>query len=165
MYCVFLSAKLSSGSVDFSFRVGKEATLRMVFFLPCPVLPSAGAEHVTAIAHVIARHEQFTGEDLEVTSGSSESRAELVRPMPSRKRRRPQAKKAGDALGNIVEHAKLIGEVLEVLAHTEEVRGQGVVKQEVLDLPLDIAATRVGVVLQPAAVAHPSVEHLAGGEV
>ena len=56
------------------------------------------------------------------------------------------------------------GEVLEVLAHTEEVRGQGVVEQEVLDLPLDIAATRVGVVLQPAAVAHLGVEHLAGGE-
>ena len=34
-----------------------------------------------------------------------------------------------------------LGKVLEVLAHTEEVRGQGVVKQEVLDLPLDIAAT------------------------
>ena len=33
------------------------------------------------------------------------------------------------------------GEVLEVLAHTEEVRGHGVVEQEVLDLPLDIAAT------------------------
>ena len=32
--------------------------------------------------------------------------------MPSRERRRPQVKKAGDALGNIVEHAKLIGEVL-----------------------------------------------------
>jgi len=48
---------------------------------------------------------------------------------------------------NIVEHAKLIGEVLEVLAHTEEVRRQGVVEQEVLDFPLDIAATRVGVVL------------------
>ncbi len=54
--------------------------------------------------------------------------------------------------------------MLEVLAHTEEVRGQGVVEQEVLDLPLDIAATRVGVVLQPAAVAHFSIEHLAGGE-
>ena len=39
----------------------------MVFFLPCPVLPSAGAEHVTAIAHVIVRHEQLTGEGLEVT--------------------------------------------------------------------------------------------------
>ena len=37
-------------------------------------------------------------------------------------------------------------------------------EQEVLDLPLDIAATRVGVVLQPAAVAHLGVEHLAGGE-
>ena len=56
------------------------------------------------------------------------------------------------------------GEVLEVLAHTEEVRGHGVVEQEVLDLPLDIAATRVGVVLQPAAVAHLGIEHLAGGE-
>ena len=66
--------------------------------------------------------------------------------------------------GDIVEQAKLIGEVLEVLAHTEEVRGQGVVEQEVLDLPLDIAATRVGVVLQPATVAHLSIEHLAGGE-
>jgi hypothetical protein len=42
---------------------------------------------VTAIAHVIVRHEQLTGKSLEV-------------------------KKAGDALGNIVEHAKLIGEVL-----------------------------------------------------
>ena len=42
---------------------------------------------MTAIAHVIVRHEQLTGEGLEV-------------------------KKAGDALGNIVEHAKLIGEVL-----------------------------------------------------
>ena len=100
---------------------------------------SAGTEHVTAIAHVIVRHEQLTGKSLEV-------------------------KKAGDALGNIVEHAKLIGEVLEVLAHTEEVRGQSVVEQEVLDLPLDIAATRVGVVLQPAAVAHLGIEHLAGGE-
>ena len=57
-----------------------------------------------------------------------------------------------------------LGKVLEVLAHTEEVRGQSVVEQEVLDLPLDIAATRVGVVLQPAAVAHLSIEHLAGGE-
>ena len=85
--------------------------------------------------------------------------------MPSRKRRRPQAKKAGDALGNIAEHAKLIGEVLEVLAHTEEVRGQSVVEQEVLDLPLDIAATRIGIVLQPAAVAHLGIEHLTGGEV
>ena len=47
----------------------------------------AGAEHVTAIAHVIVRHEQLTGKSLKV-------------------------KKAGDALGNIVEHAKLIGEVL-----------------------------------------------------
>ena len=56
------------------------------------------------------------------------------------------------------------GEVLEVLAHTEEVRGQGVVEQEVLDLPLDIAATRVGVVLQPAAVADLGIEHLTGGE-
>ena len=27
----------------------------------------AGAEHVTAIAHVIVRHEQLTGEGLEVT--------------------------------------------------------------------------------------------------
>ena len=50
-----------------------------------PVL--AGAEHVTAIAHVIVRHEQLTGKSLKV-------------------------KKAGDALGNIVEHAKLIGKVL-----------------------------------------------------
>ena len=32
--------------------------------------------------------------------------------MPSRERRRPQVKKSGDAFGNIVEHAKLIGEVL-----------------------------------------------------
>ena len=48
----------------------------------------AGAEHVTAIAHVIVRHEQLTGKSLEV-------------------------KKAGDALGDIVEHAKLIGEVLD----------------------------------------------------
>jgi len=48
---------------------------------------SAGAGHVTAIAHVIVRHEQLTGKSLEV-------------------------KKAGDALGNIVEHAELIGEVL-----------------------------------------------------
>ena len=47
----------------------------------------AGAEHVTAIAHVIVRHEQLTGKGLEV-------------------------KKAGDALGNIVKHAKLIGKVL-----------------------------------------------------
>ena len=54
--------------------------------------------------------------------------------------------------------------MLEVLAHAEEVRGHGVVKQEVLDLPLDIAATRVGVVLQPAAEAYLGVEHLAGGE-
>ena len=54
--------------------------------------------------------------------------------------------------------------MLEVLAHAEEVRGQGVVEQEVLDLPLDIAATRVGVVLQPAAVAHFGIEHLTGGE-
>ena len=51
---------------------------------------------MTAIAHVIVRHEQLTGKSLEV-------------------------KKAGDALGNIVEHAKLIGLVLEVLAYTEEV--------------------------------------------
>ena len=43
---------------------------------------AGGAEHVTAIAHVIVRHEQLTGEGLEV-------------------------KKAGDALGNIVKHAKL----------------------------------------------------------
>ena len=28
---------------------------------------SAGAEHVTAIAHVIVRHEQLTGKSLEVT--------------------------------------------------------------------------------------------------
>lgn len=56
------------------------------------------------------------------------------------------------------------GEVLEVLTHAEEVRGHGVVEQEVLDLPLDIAATRVGVVLQPAAVAHFGIEHLTGGE-
>ena len=42
---------------------------------------------MTAIAHVIVRHEQLAGKSLEV-------------------------KKAGDALGNIVEHAKLIGEVL-----------------------------------------------------
>ena len=54
--------------------------------------------------------------------------------------------------------------MLEVLAHTEEVRGHGVVEQEVLDLLFDIAATRVGVVLQPAAVAYFSIEHLAGGE-
>ena len=54
--------------------------------------------------------------------------------------------------------------MLEVLAHTEEVRGQGVVEQEVLDLPLDIAATRVGVVLQAAAVANLGIEHLAGSE-
>ena len=108
---------------------------------------SAGTEHVTAIAHVIVRHEQLTGKGLEVTWGSSESRIELVRTMPSRERRRPHVKKAGDVLGNIVEHTKLIGKVLEVL-----------------DLPLDIAATRVGVVLQPAAVAHLGIEHLAGGE-
>ena len=72
--------------------------------------------------------------------------------------------KSGDALGHIVEHAKLIGEVLEVLAHTEEVRGHGVVEQEVLDLLFDMAIARVGVVLQAAAVADLGIEHLAGGE-
>ena len=56
------------------------------------------------------------------------------------------------------------GEVLEVLAHTEEIRGHGVVEQEVLDLLFDSAAARVGVVLQAATVAHFGIEHLAGGE-
>ena len=64
----------------------RKSHLRWLLLAGCgPVL--AGAEHVTAIAHVIVRHEQLTGKSLEV-------------------------KKAGDALGNIVEHAKLIGEVL-----------------------------------------------------
>ncbi len=35
---------------------------------------SAGAKHVTVIAHVIVRHEQLTGKSLEV-EGKSESRA------------------------------------------------------------------------------------------
>ena len=39
-----------------------------------------------------------------------------------------------------------------------------VVEQEVLDLLFDSAVARFGVVLQAAAVAHLSVEHLAGGE-
>ena len=56
------------------------------------------------------------------------------------------------------------GEVLEVLAHTEEIRGHGVVEQEVLDLLFDSAAARVGVVGQAAAVAHFGIEHLTGGE-
>ena len=54
--------------------------------------------------------------------------------------------------------------MLEVLARAEEVRGQGVVEQEVLDLLFDMAIARVGVVLQAAAVAHLSIEHLTGGE-
>ena len=54
--------------------------------------------------------------------------------------------------------------MLEVLAHAEEVRGHGVVEQEVLDLLFDTRAARVGVVLQAAAVAHLGIEHLAGGE-
>ena len=68
------------------------------------------------------------------------------------------------ALGIEDDYRDAEGEVLEVLAHTEEIRGHGVIEQEVLDLPLDIAATRVGVVLQPAAVAHLGIEHLTGGE-
>ena len=52
------------------------------------------------------------------------------------------------------------GEVLEVLADTEEIRGQGVVEQEVLDLLLDARRTLVGVVFKAAAVAHFGVEHL-----
>ena len=58
----------------------EKATLRWLFLDGCAAL--AGEEHVTAISHVIVRHEQLTGKSLEV-------------------------KKAGDALGNIVEHAKL----------------------------------------------------------
>jgi len=58
----------------------EKATLRWLFLDGCAAL--AGEEHVTAISHVIVRHEQHAGKSLEV-------------------------KKAGDALGNIVEHAKL----------------------------------------------------------
>ena len=53
------------------------------------------------------------------------------------------------------------GKVLEVLADTEEIRGQGVVEQEVLDLLLDARRTLAGVVHKTAAVAHFCIEHLA----
>ena len=56
------------------------------------------------------------------------------------------------------------GEVLEVLAHTEEIGRQGVVEQEVLDLLLDARRTLVGVVFKAAAVADFGIEHLACGE-
>ena len=69
------------------FRLGtKKAILADGLFLGGCGYGLAGAEHV-AIAVIVVRHEQLTGEGLEV-------------------------KKAGDALGHIVEHAKLIGQVL-----------------------------------------------------
>ena len=54
--------------------------------------------------------------------------------------------------------------MLEVLAHSEEITGQRVVEQEVLDLLLDSSGARLGVVLQAAAVAHFGVELLASRE-
>ena len=64
---------------------------------------------------------------------------------------------------NIAECEQII-QLLEVLAHTEEIRGQGVVEQEVLDLLLDRRAALVGAILQAAAVADFGVEHLARRE-
>lgn len=55
-------------------------------------------------------------------------------------------------------------EVLEVLAHTEEVRREGVCKEEIVDLRLDRGVASVRVVLEPVAVTNLCVEHLTGRE-
>ena len=68
------------------------------------------------------------------------------------------------ALGVQCNHRDTKGKVLEVLADSEEITGQRVVEQEVLDLLLDGSGARLGVVLQAAAVAHFDIELLASGK-
>ena len=54
--------------------------------------------------------------------------------------------------------------MLEVLADPEEITGQSVVEQEVIDLLLDRSGACLGVVLQAAAVAHFGIALLASGK-
>ena len=60
--------------------------------------------------------------------------------MPSRERRRPQVKKAGDALGNIVEHAKLIGEVLGEFIYGMCVAEKTVAPPETIDTTASLSS-------------------------
>lgn len=54
--------------------------------------------------------------------------------------------------------------MLEVLAHAEEVCGEVVVKEEIIDSRLDRCEGFGGAILQPRTVVHLGVETLAGGE-
>lgn len=76
------------------------------------------------------------------------------------------ASEADDARAVLVEDDDADGEaeVLEVLADTEEISGEVVVGEEVIDLRLDLCGGGARVVDKAAAVADFGVEHLAGGE-
>ena len=52
--------------------------------------------------------------------------------------------------------------MLEILAHTEEICRHIIAEKEVLDLIFDLLRASLGVILEPIAVAHFSIEDLTG---
>ena len=60
------------------------------------------------------------------------------------------------------DHRDTPSEMFEILAHTEEICRHIIAEKEVLDLIFDLLRASLGVILEPIAVAHFSIEDLTG---